>query len=56
MNFLNWFNFECLWRNENKPLQSTSNEKLRFENKKVEYIDNLMCSSCFMFVDNIRRL
>ena len=53
MNFLNWFNFECLWRSENKPLQSTSNEKLRFENKKVEYINDLMCSSCFMFVDKL---
>lgn len=54
MNFLNWFNFECLWRNENNNLQSSSNEKIRYENKKIEYIDDLMCSCCFMFVDKIQ--
>ena len=53
MNFLSWFNFECIWRSENSSLQPTSNKKLKLENKKVEYIDNLMCSSCFMFIDKI---
>ena len=53
MNFLSWFNFECLWRSENNSLQPTSNKKIRLENKKVEYIDNLMCSSCFMFIDKL---
>ena len=47
MNFLNWFNFECFWRNEKNDLQSYSNKKLRLDNKKIEYIDELMCSSCF---------
>tara|TARA_B100000963_G_scaffold328423_1_gene316917 strand:+ start:1617 stop:1889 length:273 start_codon:yes stop_codon:yes gene_type:complete len=50
---MSWFNFECLWRTENKPLQQTSNKKLRLENKKVEYIEDLMCSSCFIFVDKL---
>ena len=49
MNFLSWFNFECIWRSENNSLQPTSNKKPKLENKKVEYIDDLMCSSCFMF-------
>ncbi len=53
MNFMNWFNFECIWRSENKPLQPTSNKNLRLEKKKVEYIDDLMCSCCFMFVDKL---
>ena len=53
MNMLNWFNFECLWRSDNNNLQSSSNKKLRLENKKVEYIDDLMCSCCFMFVDKL---
>ena len=53
MNFFNWFNFECLWRSENKDLQSSSDKKLRLENKKIEYIDDLMCSCCFMFVDKL---
>ena len=48
-----WFNFECLWRSENNSLQPTSNKKIRLENKKVEYIDDLMCSSCFMFINKL---
>ena len=53
MSLIDWFNFECFWRSEEKPLQSSSNKKLRIENKKVEYIDDLMCSCCFMFIDKL---
>ena len=35
MNFLSWFNFECIWRSENNSLQPTSNKKPKLENKKV---------------------
>jgi hypothetical protein len=53
MDLINWFNFDCLWRSENTTLQSSSNKKLGKENQKVQYIDNLMCSSCFMFIDKL---
>ena len=50
---MNWFNFECFWRNNTKPLQPSKEKKLRLENKKIEYIDHLICSSCFIFVDKL---
>ena len=50
---MNWFNFECFWRNDSKPLQPSKEKKSRLENKKIEYIDNLICSSCFVFVDKL---
>tara|TARA_B000000477_G_C6060412_1_gene214197 strand:+ start:630 stop:911 length:282 start_codon:yes stop_codon:yes gene_type:complete len=53
MDFYNLFNFECLWRTENKPLQHSSNKKIIEKNKKVEFIDNLICSGCFCFVDSL---
>jgi len=45
---MNWFNFECLWRNEEKPLQDCKEKKSRIENNKVEYIEHLICSRCFI--------
>ena len=39
MDFYNWFNFECFWRNDNKSLQDSSSKKIGEKNKKVEYID-----------------
>ena len=50
---MNWFNFECFWRNDSKSLQPSKEKKSRLENKKIEYIDNLICSSCFVFVDKL---
>ena len=50
---MNWFNFECFWRNDTKPLQPSKEKNLRLENKKIEYIDHLICSSCFIFVDKL---
>ena len=32
---MNWFNFECFWRNDTKPLQPSKEKKLRLENKKI---------------------
>ena len=39
---MNWFNFECLWRNEENPLQDCKEKKSRIENNKVEYIEHLI--------------
>ena len=50
---MNWFNFECLWRNEEKPLQDCKEKKSQIENNKVEYIEHLICSRCFIFVDKL---
>ena len=50
---MNWFNFECLWRNEEKPLQDCKEKKSQIVNNKVEYIEHLICSRCFIFVDKL---
>ena len=52
MSFYNWFNFECFWRNEEKPLHKCKEKKLQLENTKVEFIEHLICSRCFIFVNN----
>ena len=54
MSLIDWFNFECFWRSEEKPLQSSSNKKLRLENKKVEYIDSwFLQTSAYSLAHNI---